>query len=176
MKSREFEESLPMPKPALAGGQLPLSVIIITMNEAENLAPCLASLAGIAAEVVVVDSGSQDGTIEIARAAGARVILNSSWPGFGPQKNIALQAASCDWVLSLDADERLTDTLRDQIRAAVGEAGFDSYEMPRLSRYGCARFPDDLVHERVGALQKVKLDGSIHLCSTYYWFGNRSLS
>jgi glycosyltransferase involved in cell wall biosynthesis len=168
MTSREWE--LPMPNQALAENPLPLSIIIITLNEAENLAQCLASLANIAAEVVVVDSGSQDGTIEIARSAGARVILNTSWPGFGPQKNIALEAASCDWVLSLDADERLTDKLRAQIRAAIGEAGFDSYEMPRLSyfcgkpiwhggwypdhvlrlfRRGCARFSDDLVHERV---------------------------
>jgi glycosyltransferase involved in cell wall biosynthesis len=182
MISREPE--LPMLNQTLAENPLPLSVIIITLNEAENLTQCLASLENIASEVVVVDSGSQDGTIEIARAAGARVIMNTSWPGFGPQKNIALQAASCEWVLSLDADERLTDNLRDQIRAAVGQGGFDSYEMPRLSyfcgkpiwhggwypdrvlrlfRRGCARFSDDLVHERVIAQGQVgRLDTPLH--------------
>jgi glycosyltransferase involved in cell wall biosynthesis len=179
MNSRESE--LAMPNQILAENPLPLSVIIITLNEAENLAQCLASLDNIASEVVVVDSGSQDGTIEIARATGARVIMNTSWPGFGPQKNIALQAASCEWVLSLDADERLTDKLRDQIRTAVGQGGFDSYEMPRLSyfcgkpiwhggwypdrvlrlfRHGCARFSDDLVHERVIAQGSVGRLGS----------------
>jgi glycosyltransferase involved in cell wall biosynthesis len=184
MKNREFEAPAATEKQAILDSPLPLSVIIITMNEAENLTQCLASLAGIAAEVVVVDSGSQDGTVEIARAAGARVISNTNWPGFGPQKNIALQAASCEWVLSLDADERLTDQLRDQIRTAIGQAAFDSYEMPRLSyfcgkpiwhggwypdhvlrlfRRGYARFSDDLVHERVIAQGRVgRLSTPLH--------------
>lgn len=147
---------------------LPLSVILITRNEARNLPECLASLDGIAGEIVVVDSGSTDGTVEMARAAGATVIQTASWPGFGPQKNLALDAANCEWVLSLDADERLTEALRKQIRAAVASAAFDGYEMPRLSyfcgkpvrhcgwypdyivrlvRRGKARFSDNLVHE-----------------------------
>lgn len=147
---------------------LPLSVILITRNEAHNLPECLASLDGIAREIVVVDSGSTDGTVEMARAAGATVIQTTSWPGFGPQKNLALDAASCEWVLSLDADERLTEALRGEIRAAVQAAAFDAYDMPRLSyfcgkpvrhcgwypdyivrlvRRGRARFSDNLVHE-----------------------------
>ena len=147
---------------------LPLSVIIITRNEELNIADCLASLAGIASEIVVVDSGSADRTVALARAAGAKVIQTASWPGFGPQKNIALDAASCDWVLSLDADERLTPALREQIGAAMRTAACDAYEMPRLSyfcgkpvrhggwypdhivrlvRRGTARFSDHLVHE-----------------------------
>ncbi|MES2932396.1 MAG: glycosyltransferase family 2 protein [Pseudomonadota bacterium] len=147
-----------------------LSVIIITKNEADNLHDCLQSLAGIQAELIVVDSGSSDATVQIARDAGATVIQTASWPGFGPQKNIALAAATCDWVLSLDADERLTPALREQILAAISHGAFKSYEMPRLSYFcgqpirhggwypdyilrlferGHARFSDHLVHERV---------------------------
>lgn len=145
-----------------------LSVIIIVFNEEANLADCLVSVKGIASEIVVVDSGSTDGTLDIARQAGAKLIQNTDWPGFGPQKNIALDAASCDWVLSLDADERLTEALAQQIRTAMLEEKFDAYEMPRLSyfcgkpvrhcgwypdhivrlvRRGTARFSDKLVHE-----------------------------
>lgn len=147
---------------------LPLSVILITKNEAHNLPECLASVAGLAREIVVVDSGSTDGTVEVARAAGATIIQTTTWPGFGPQKNIALDAASSDWVLSLDADERLTEALREQIRSVVETGDFNGYEMPRLSyfcgkpvrhcgwypdyivrlvRRGKARFSDKLVHE-----------------------------
>ncbi|MBI1889896.1 MAG: glycosyltransferase family 2 protein [Burkholderiales bacterium] len=145
-----------------------LSVIIITLNEAANLADCLASLADIATEVVVVDSGSTDNTLDIAYTAGAKIIQNKTWPGFGPQKNIALDAATGDWILSLDADERLTEELRRQIRAATQSGQFDAFEMPRLSYFcgkpvrhcgwypdyivrlvkrGTARFSDKLVHE-----------------------------
>lgn len=153
---------------AIDARALPLSVIIITHNEELNLTDCLASLAGMASEIVVVDSGSTDRTVALARAAGAKVIQTASWPGFGPQKNIALNAAGCDWVLSLDADERLTAALRAQIRAALQTASHNAYEIPRLSyfcgkpvrhggwypdhivrlvRRGTARFSDNLVHE-----------------------------
>lgn len=149
---------------------LPLSIILITRNEAANLPDCLASLGDLAAEIVVVDSGSTDRTIDIARTAGARIIETSAWPGFGPQKNLALDAATCDWVLSLDADERLTEALRAQIGAAIDAGKFDGYSIPRLSYFcgkpvrhcgwypdhvlrlfkrGTARFSDKLVHESV---------------------------
>jgi glycosyltransferase involved in cell wall biosynthesis len=90
-----------------------LSVAIITYNEAHNLARTLASVA-FADEVVVVDSGSTDGTVEIAKGFGARV-FERSWPGFAPQKNFAIAQCSGDWVLSLDADEELSPELRAQI-------------------------------------------------------------
>ena len=115
-----------------------LSVAIITLNEERNLAECLASVA-FADEIVVVDGGSQDGTCEIARAAGARVIDAPDWPGFGIQKNRALDACSGDWVLSIDADERVPQVLRDEILATLANPACDVYEMPRSSYY-CGRF------------------------------------
>lgn len=115
-----------------------LSVAIITLNEERNLADCLASVA-FADEIVVVDGGSQDRTCEIARAAGARVVTASDWLGFGVQKNRAIDACSGDWVLSVDADERVPAALRDEIQAALHDPAFDIYEMPRSSYY-CGRF------------------------------------
>jgi glycosyltransferase involved in cell wall biosynthesis len=115
-----------------------LSVAIITLNEERNLAECLASVA-FADEIVVVDGGSQDGTCEIAQAAGARVIDAPDWLGFGIQKNRAIDACSGDWVLSIDADERVPQVLRDEILATLANPACDVYEMPRSSYY-CGRF------------------------------------
>jgi len=115
-----------------------LSVAIITLNEERNLADCLASVA-FADEIVVVDGGSRDRTCEIARAAGARVIEEHDWQGFGIQKNRAVDACSGDWVLSIDADERVPPNLRDEIQAALRDSAFDVYELPRSSFY-CGRF------------------------------------
>lgn len=145
-----------------------LSVIIITKNEADNIQACLDSVS-FADQRIIVDSGSTDGTVAIARAAGATVI-ETDWPGFGPQKNRALDAAAGEWVLSLDADERIGDALRGEILAAIAQPAHDAYMLPRLSsfcghfirhagwypdhivrlfRRGSARFSDDLVHERI---------------------------
>jgi glycosyltransferase involved in cell wall biosynthesis len=146
-----------------------LSVILITKNEAGNIRPCLESVAW-ADEIIVVDSGSSDDTVAIAREMGARV-YEHDWPGFGPQKNRALGYASHDWVFSIDADERVTPKLRTEIEAVIrAEQAPDSYFVPRLSNYcgrfmrhsgwypdllprlfkrGKARFSDDLVHERL---------------------------
>ncbi len=115
-----------------------LSVAIITLNEERNLAECLASVA-FADEIVVVDGGSQDRTCEIARAAGARVVDAPDWLGFGIQKNRAIDACSGDWVLSIDADERVPQDLRDEIQRTLSNPSFDTYEMPRSSYY-CGRF------------------------------------
>jgi glycosyltransferase involved in cell wall biosynthesis len=102
-----------------AGDVATLSVIIITKNESHNIGDCIASIHALAYEIVVVDSGSTDDTIAIARAAGAKVIETSDWPGFGPQKNRALSYATGEWILSLDADERVTSAGRAELAAIL---------------------------------------------------------
>ncbi len=97
-----------------------LSVIIITRNEAHNIAGCLQSVA-FADEWIVVDSGSSDATVEIARSFGAQVTVSDDWPGFGRQKNRALALAGGDWVLSIDADERLSPALAEAVRRVVAD-------------------------------------------------------
>ena len=114
-----------------------LSVILITKNEALNIRECLASVAW-ADEIIVVDSGSTDGTGGICRELGAQV-YEHDWPGFGMQKNRALNYASHDWVLSIDADERVTPELHAEIEAVLQHADADGYEIPRLSNF-CGRF------------------------------------
>ena len=147
-----------------------ICAVIITLNEERNLPECLASLAWCE-HIVVLDSGSRDRTVELARQAGARVEQSRDWPGFGVQKNRALELADCDWVLSIDADERVSPALAQEIRAAVSDPGDAvAFSMPRLSSYcgqfmrhggwypdrvlrvfrrGSARFSDDLVHEKL---------------------------
>jgi glycosyltransferase involved in cell wall biosynthesis len=95
-----------------------LSVILITRNEAHNVAGCLGSV-GFADEWIVVDSASTDGTREIAERLGAKVVDTTDWPGFGAQKNRALALAQGRWVLSIDADERVSDELAAGIRAVL---------------------------------------------------------
>jgi glycosyltransferase involved in cell wall biosynthesis len=148
-----------------------LSVILITRNEEANLDDCLASLEGIAQQIVVVDTNSSDRTLEIAKKHGASISQPADWPGFGPQKNRALDLATSEWVLSLDADERLTPALKSEILTAIHHsAHVNCFAIPRLSWYcgrfirhsgwspdyvdrlfkrGTARFSDDLVHERL---------------------------
>jgi glycosyltransferase involved in cell wall biosynthesis len=154
-----------------------LSAIVITKNEAAKIEACLDSLA-FCDERIVVDSGSSDATVALATAKGARIETHA-WQGFGAQKNFALSLASGDWVLSLDADERVSPELAAQITEAIAAGLADGYEMPRLSsfcgrpmrhsgwypdhvlrlfRRGRARFSDDLVHERVvceGAVRRL---------------------
>lgn len=117
---------------------IPVSVVIITRNEAQRIADCLASVAGLADEVVVVDSGSSDGTQEICTAHGARVI-DAGWLGFGPQKDLAVRSARNDWVLCLDADERVSAELAQSIRAALAappaQPTHAAYRCPRSNRF-----------------------------------------
>jgi len=146
-----------------------LSVIIITFNEAANIQACLRTVA-FADEVIVLDGASTDGTADLARAFGASVHVSPQWEGFGRQKNRALALARFPWVLSLDADERVSPELSQQIRRAMLDGVACGYEIPRLTQFcgqwirHCgwtpdhvlrlfkrdqARFSDDLVHERV---------------------------
>ncbi len=154
-----------------------LSAIVITHNEAANIGECLDALA-FCDERIVVDSGSGDGTVDIARGKGAR-FESHDWQGFGPQKNYALSLATGDWVLSIDADERVTPELAGAIKTAMADASADGFEFPRRSsfcgremkhsgwypdyvlrlfRRGKAKFDDALVHERVicdGAVKRL---------------------
>jgi glycosyltransferase involved in cell wall biosynthesis len=118
--------------------KIALSVVVITKNAASQLGPCLESVR-FADEVVVVDSGSEDGTVALAQAAGARVITHT-WLGFGRQKQFAVNAAKHDWVLCLDADERVTPSLEASIFAAF--QGIDqkspaqfAWRMPRRNSF-----------------------------------------
>ncbi|MDO4232339.1 MAG: glycosyltransferase family 2 protein [Lautropia sp.] len=106
-----------------------LSVAIIAKNEAHCIARCLQSVA-FADQIVVLDSGSTDNTVAIARSLGAEVEVTPDWPGFGPQKNRALARCRYRWVLSVDADEQVSPALAEEIRtvltresSAGGEAG-----------------------------------------------------
>jgi glycosyltransferase involved in cell wall biosynthesis len=149
--------------------QSTLGVAIITKNAALRLAECLSAVA-FADAIVVIDGNSSDGTVEIAEAHGARVLQQTDWPGFGPQKNRALDALDTDWILSIDADEIVTPELAAAIQAAIAAPQADVYAVDRLSsfcghwihhsgwypdwiprffRRGAARFSDDLVHERL---------------------------
>ena len=147
-----------------------LSVILITKNEEANLKDCLESVS-FANEIIIVDSQSTDQTISIAQSFGAKVEITTDWPGFGPQKNRALALATQDWVLSIDADERVTPELKEEILAVMHSGNsFDCYAIPRSSWYcgrfmkhsgwypdyvdrlfkrGTAQFSDHLVHERL---------------------------
>ena len=109
-----------------------ISVAIITLNEERNIADAIASVEW-ADEIVVVDSGSEDRTREIAESLGARVIVNQ-WPGFSDQKQFATDAASNDWILSLDADERVSVELRDELLTIAADKSTPAgYRIPRLS-------------------------------------------
>jgi glycosyltransferase involved in cell wall biosynthesis len=152
-----------------------LSVIVITHNESTNIADCLSTLA-FADEIIVVDCASTDGTPDVARSLGAVVHVTTDWPGFGVQKNRALEMAQHPWVLSLDADERVPPELAKQICQVVVQDTGVAFEIPRLTQFcghwirhcgwtpdyvlrlfkrGSARFSDDLVHERVVVKQGV---------------------
>ena len=146
-----------------------LSTILITRDEEANIGACLESVA-FADEMIVVDGGSSDRTVEIAESRGARVVVMRDWPGFGAQKQRALDLATQDWVLSIDADERIPPALRAEMEDAMGRADVAGYRLNRLSwflgqpmRHGGwhpdrvlrlarrdkARFSDDAVHERL---------------------------
>ena len=153
---------------------MPLSVTIITRNAASQLGDCLASVA-FAEEIVVVDSGSTDGTIELATRRGARVIPKE-WLGFGAQKQFAVESARHDWVLCLDADEALSPELREASLAELKAPRGFVYAMARRNRFlgrwlrhgegypdwsvrlfhrKHARWGNEMVHEKVDARQPV---------------------
>ncbi len=112
-----------------------LSAVLITKNESANIADCLANL-GFADEIVVLDTGSEDDTIELAKAAGARVYKQDKWEGFGKAKQQAVKLASHDWILSIDADERLSPALQAEL-IILRKRDFEgkAWHIKRLSYY-----------------------------------------
>jgi glycosyltransferase involved in cell wall biosynthesis len=110
-----------------------LSAVIIAYNEAERIGDCLRSLT-FCDEILVVDSGSDDVTREICRDAGARVV-EQAWLGYGAQKRFAVAQAAHDWVLCVDADERVTPALAETIRRTLERPDYTAYEMPRRNRF-----------------------------------------
>jgi len=114
-----------------------LSIVIVAKNEAANIAECVRS-ARFADEIIVLDSGSADGTPDLARAEGATVLV-TDWPGYGPQNNRGIDRASGDWFFSLDADERISPELAAEIRSAIERDDVNGYRVPRTSMY-CGRF------------------------------------
>lgn len=159
--------------------QVSISVIIITLNEEDNIRACLQSIEW-ADEIIVVDSGSSDATLGICREFTEKVLINREWRGFGYQKNLALQQATGDWVLSLDADERVSPALQKIIKQVVSAPEAEAYALPRqayflgnpmrhggwwpdfvirLFRRDAGEFDNVLVHETVrvkGAVKKLK--------------------
>jgi glycosyltransferase involved in cell wall biosynthesis len=149
---------------------VPLSAVLIAQNEERHIGDAVASVS-FCDEIVLVDSGSADRTREAAEAAGARVIVNAPWPGFVAQRDFAVRAARHDWVLALDADERVGPVLRAEIQALRARGfGHAGYRIPRVASYlgrwirGTDWYPDwqvrlfdrtraawqgDLVHESV---------------------------
>ncbi|HXZ84613.1 MAG TPA: glycosyltransferase family 2 protein, partial [Myxococcota bacterium] len=150
------------------GVRAPVSAVLVTRNAAAQLGACLES-AAFADEIVVVDSGSEDATREIAARHGARVV-HKDWMGFGRQKQFAVEQARHDWVLCLDADERVSEALAASIAGALAAPVAPVYRMARRNRFlgkwlahgegypdwsprlfdrREARWSDDPVHEKV---------------------------
>ncbi len=136
-----------------------LSVFLIVKNEADRIDDCLKSVCGWADQVVVLDSGSTDGTVEIARRNGATV-HQTDWPGFSAQRNRALGLVDGEWVMSIDADERLTPALRAEIDVALSDPKLDAtlIKMPwktyfcgKPLRYGRYTSPQGKLFRREGA-------------------------
>ena len=176
----------------------PFSVAIITLNAATQLEACLQSVR-FADDIVVVDSGSTDGTQALAERYGARVI-DQTWLGFGPQKQFAVNAARHDWVLCLDADERVTPQLQTAIEHTLTQPTNSAYRFARCNRFlgrylkhgegypdwslrlfdrRQARWSDDAVHEKVvangivGTLQGDLLHDSAETLAAYLTKQNR---
>lgn len=160
---------------------MPISAVIITKNAATHLPGCLRSVS-FCDEILVVDSGSTDDTLRLAREAGA-TLIEKDWLGFGPQKKYAVDHARFDWVLCLDADEQVTDKLRTGIAAEMANPRGLVFAMRRRNRFlgrwlrhgegypdwstrifhrRSARWSDDPVHEKVVTNEQVyRIEGDL---------------
>lgn len=151
-----------------------LSIIIVTKNEAHNIADCIKSVSW-ADEIIVLDSGSSDDTVKLAIAEGARVI-ETDWPGYGAQQNRGISETHHDWIYSLDADERITPALAAEIRNAIEKNKFNVFDVPRRSLFvnrfmrhsgwwpdrtrrlfkkGSAKFSNHLIHASLSTEESV---------------------
>lgn len=150
-----------------------IAAIVITKDEERNIAACLECLKW-ADETVVVDACSTDRTVEIARSFTSQVLVRS-WSGYGPQKNFGLEQANAEWILIVDADERVTDELRDEIRRVI-QAGpspdVAGFEVPRRNYFygqwirGGGLYPDyqlRLFRRSAGRYDNVSLHEHLHL-------------
>jgi glycosyltransferase involved in cell wall biosynthesis len=123
-----------------------LSVTIITLNEEANIRACLESVKG-ADEVLVSDSGSSDKTVQICKEYGAKVFIDE-WHGFGKQKNLIAARARNNWILNIDADERITPDLKKEIELVLNNGDCEGYNIPRKNFFGntwirhCGWYPD----------------------------------
>lgn len=167
-----------------------ISAVIITLNEEKNLERCLTSLVDVADEIIIIDSFSTDKTEQIGHAHGVRFI-QQPWLGYGKQKNFAAEQAQYDFILSLDADEALSDELRESLLSLKQSKMADAYSLNRLTNYcgkwihHCGWYPDSKirlwrkgkaewttpkVHETLklnNGTNAVKLNGNL-LHYTYY--------
>lgn len=147
-----------------------LSVVLAVFNEQDVLAKCLESVRGLADEIVIVDGGSTDKTIEIAKRFGAKVFVTDNPPVFHINKQRAVDRAHGDWIFQLDADEVVPESLRDEIKNVIADAEFKGYYVPRknyflwywmrkggqypdwvirLFKRGKGHFPQKSVHEQI---------------------------
>lgn len=153
---------------------LSISAILITKNEESSIKDCLKSISWVD-EIIVVDSGSTDQTVKICKSFGAKVFVRQ-WSGYGPQKNIALNLATKNWILSIDADERISNSLRKEIQALddshyaysikrksnycgswINHGDWRSDYVVRLFKRNSAKFSNALVHETVITKNQIKL-------------------
>lgn len=151
--------------------KLPISVFLIAVNEGDRIGHSIRSVRGWVDEVIVIDSGSTDDTVKVSEASGARVIFNA-WPGYGPQKRFGEDSCRQDWLINIDADEVISDALREEIQALFAQGtppqgGYfmdiveilpgDAVPRPlahrvravRLYDRRCGRFRDSTVHDTV---------------------------
>lgn len=167
----------------------PVSVTVIALNEADGIAAAVSSVAW-ADEVMVLDSGSSDRTVEVARSAGARVV-EEGWRGYGAQKNRAAELAAHDWVLSLDADERAGEDLARSVESLAADPPEAAFRVRRLNHFAGrpirtwpwawdltarlydrrrASFDERLVHETLRCEGRVgRLPGLLHHFSYRGW-------
>ena len=154
----------------MAGSKVSLSVVLATYNEADKIADCLNSVKNLADEIIVVDGSSNDNTRKIAKSFGAKVIKVKNLPMFHTNKQKAVDEATKDWILQLDADEQVSKELAEEIKSAILKSEFSGFYLPRknwfLSRFltkggqypdyvirlfknGSGHFPQESVHEQI---------------------------